>query len=124
MSGVAIRACRLHLHGLGRAIDTSEHEVEPANPELFCSEVTAEIVTELRNGVAEGFAAGDRLGKGEASPDHLRRHERIERLCGMTEGLIEPALLEVIQKCLFSAEGPTQQRRAKRHSGGLPPQAG
>ena len=45
--------------GMGRAIDTSEHaEVEPANPELFCSEVTAEIVTELRNGVAEGFAAG------------------------------------------------------------------
>ena len=96
---------------LGRAIDTSEHEVEPANPELFCSEVTAEIVTELRNGAAEGFAAGDRLGKGEASPDHLQRHECVEGLCGMTEGLIEPAAhVQTKAAC---------ERRA-RHRGELP----
>ena len=91
MSRVAVRPCRLHLNGLGGPVDASEHEVEPANAERLCGEVTAEIATEPRDDAGKGLAAADRLGKGEATPNDLRRHERIERLGGMPKGLVEPA---------------------------------
>jgi hypothetical protein len=68
VSRVAVRPCRLHLNGLGRSVDTPEHEVQAANAEGLRREVGAEIVTEPRYDAGNGFPAGDRLCKGEASP--------------------------------------------------------
>src|SRR5829696_9364099 len=57
VSGVAVWLCRLHLNGLGGPVDASEHEVEPANAERLCGEVTAEIATEPRDDAGKSFAA-------------------------------------------------------------------
>jgi len=66
-------------------------EVEPASAQAAGLETLAELADELGDIPGYGFGCGDGLGEGAAHFDEIDRPDRLNRLGGLAEGLIDAA---------------------------------